>query len=333
MADALTEADVTAFLHEMIADYDPRDLDTFYWYEKAIEILPDRLNREFLDRFFASVPVEQQVFVIGKLAAFGHGEIADVARGIIPALRADAAQMLELAIALMRCGDPEAESALGALYAAESVGPKSRHEGTEENWRCELAVPQALLRLGTPAALALRFRLITDGMSASTVDRNELVRLLRSIAEPIVEDEEWWCRKLAPAMSCDPLPAELLDEALAPLSMSAKSRLLEFLARIGRTEVREPAARLSATPDIEGLDLLWIGEALLRCQDSRGAAVLESLYVRSLDRKPLDRATVLCNWITDDVLSEEIGTLEALLLRRKLRQLGMRLKAPLPDPR
>src|SRR5690348_1550329 len=281
MADAQTEADVTAFLHEMIADYDPRDLDTFYWYEKAIEILPDRLDRKFLDRFLPSLPVEQQVFVIGKLAAFGHGEIAAAARGIVPGLRADAAQTLDLAIALMRCGDPDAESTLGTLYAAESVEPKGRHEGTEENWRCDLAVPQALLRLGTPAALALRFRLITDGMSASKVDRDELVCLLRSAAEPVVEDEEWWCRKLAPAMSCDPMPADLLDEALAPLSMLAKSRLLQFLARIGRTEVREPAARLSATPDIEGLDLLGIGEALLRCQDPRGASVLESLYVRS----------------------------------------------------
>jgi hypothetical protein len=233
----------------------------------------------------------------------------------------------------MHCGDPEGESILGALYAAEAVGSKSRPEGTEDNWRCELAVAQALLRLGTPEALALRFRLITDGMSASKVDRNELIRLLRFAAEPIVEDEEWWCRKLAPAMSSDPLPAELLDEALAPLSMMAKCRLLQFLARIGRTEVREAAARLAATPDIEGLDLLGLGEVLLRCGDPRGASVLEDLYVRSLDRKALDRATVLCDWIAEDVLREEIGTLEALLLRTKLRQLGMRFKASLPGPR
>jgi hypothetical protein len=232
----------------------------------------------------------------------------------------------------MRCGDPEAESTLGTLHATELVEPNSPHDDTEPNWRCELAVPRALLRLGTPQALALRFRLITDGMSASTVDRNELIRLLRSAAEPIVEDEEWWCRKLAPAMSGDPLPADLLDEALAPLSMPAKTRLLQFLARIGRTEVLEPAARLSATPDIEGLDLLGIGEVLLCCGDPRGASLLESLYVRGLGREALDRATVRCDWITEDVLREEIGTLEALLLRTRLRQLEMRFNAPSPGP-
>jgi hypothetical protein len=57
--------------------------------------------------------------------------------------------------------------------------------------------------------------------------------------------------------------------------------------------VLEPATRSSATPDIEGLDLLGIGEVLLRCGDPRGAPVLESLYVRSLDRDAFDRATVL----------------------------------------
>jgi hypothetical protein len=170
-------------------------------------------------------------------------------------------------------------------------------------------------------------------MSATEIDRNELISLLRFAAEPIVEDEEFWCRKLAPAMPSHPLPAELLDEALLSLSMSAKCRLLQFLARIGRTEVLEPAARLSATSDIEGLDLLGLGEVLLRCRDPRGASVLEHLYVRSLDRKALDRATVLCNWITEDVLREEIGTLQALMLRMKLLQVGRRLKAFLVGPR
>jgi hypothetical protein len=215
----------------------------------------------------------------------------------------------------------------------ETVEPDTLYEGTEQNWRCELAVPQALLRLGTPQALALRLRLITDGMSASKLDRSELIRLLRSVAEPIIEDEESWCRKLAPVMSFDPLSAELLDEALAPLSMGVKCNLLRFLARIGRMEVLDAAACLAATPDIEGLDLLQLGEALLRCGDPTGASVLESLYVRSLDRKALDRATVLCDWIIEDVLREEIGTLEALLLRRKLLQLGLRIKASLPGPR
>jgi hypothetical protein len=88
MNDAQTEA---AFLREMIADYDLRDLDTFYWYEKAIEILSDRLDQRFLERFLASLPIEQQVFVIGKLAAFGHREIAAAARATIAELRGNAA--------------------------------------------------------------------------------------------------------------------------------------------------------------------------------------------------------------------------------------------------
>ncbi len=71
---------------------------------------------------------------------------------------------------------------------------------------------------------------------------------------------------------------------------------------------------------------------LLRCGDPRGALVLESLYVRSLDRKALDRATVPCNWVTEDVLREELGTLDALLLRMKLLQLGRQFKAPSRGP-
>jgi hypothetical protein len=52
-----------------------------------------------------------------------------------------------------------------------------------------------------------------------------------------------------------------------------------------------------------------------------------------VDGGALDRAKVLCDWIAEDVLREEIGTLEALLLRKKLLQLGMRFKAQLPSPR
>jgi hypothetical protein len=323
----MTEEDIAAFLHEMVVDHDPRDLDTLYWYERSAEALPARLDTEFLDRFLTTLPIQQQVFVIGELAAFGHHEVGAAARFLVGKLHEDSTTLSVVAIALMRCGDPEGERILRALYETDAIEARLRNAEPNDHWRCDLPVAKALLKLGTPEALALRFSLISDGASAETEDRTELIKFLRALADPVVEDEEYFFRTLAPLLPHTPMSPAFLDEVLAPLSLLLKCHLLVFLASIGRTEVVETAARLTTAPEAEGFNLLSLGGVLLRCGDARGATVLEALYLRSLDRNSPERDTIYLGWLTGDLLWQEIGTLEALALRRRLLGLGRELKA------
>jgi hypothetical protein len=316
--------EIAAFLREMIADYDPVDLDSFYWYERAAEALPARLDPDFLEPFLAGLPIEQRVFVIAQLAAFGHREVTANARALRDELQTRPAALLTIAIALMDCGDAEGETILRALYRTDATAaPADRR-------RCDLPVAKALRRLGTPAALSLRFRLITGDVAAATLDRDALAEGLRAAAAPIDDDEEFWFPYLAPRLPRGALPAAFIDDVLAALPVYAQVGLLQLLARIGRTEVIAAAARLTTLADIEAFQLLGLGEVLVRCQDARGAVVLEALYRRSIDRRSFDKDTVPCDWITDDVLREEIGTFAALSVRLGLLRLIPRIASGRP---
>lgn len=283
--------EIAAFLREMIADYDPVDLDSFYWYERAAEALPARLDPDFLERFLAGLPIEHRVFVIAQLAAFGHDEIVPAARLLVDAVQTRPAELLAVAIALTGCGDPSGEPLLRALYRAEAIAAPSGPAPADRR-RCDLPVAKALLRLGTPAALSLRFRLVTDDVAAAALDRDALAQGLRAAAAPIDDDEEFWCPYLAPRLPREALPPAFIDDVLAALPVYAQVSLLQLLARMGRTEVIEAAARLTTLADIEAFHLLGIGEVLVRCQDLRGPVVLEALYRRSIDRRSFDKDTV-----------------------------------------
>ncbi len=321
----MSEEEIAAFLREMIADYDPVDLDSFYWYQRAGDALPDHLDPDVLGRFLAGLPIGQRVFVVAQLAAFGHAEVAAIARALDDELQTRPADRLAMAIALMSCGDPAGEVILRILYRADSLAPPNSDTPEAERRGCDLPVAEALLRLRTAEALALRYRLVTDDVAAAALDRDALAQALQQAAEPIDDDEELWCRYLAPRLPREALSAEFLESVLAPLGVHGRVHLLQLLARIGHAEVAEAAARLATLADIEAFDLLGIGEVLVRCQDARGAGILEALYRRSIERRDFDKDTVPCAWITEDVLREEIGTFAALTLRAKLLRLNPKI--------
>lgn len=325
----MSAEEIAAFLREMIADYDPVDLDSFYWYQRAGDALPDRLDPDLLARFLAGLAIEQRVFVVAQLAAFGHREVVPAARALVDQMPGRPADLLTLAIALTSCGDPAGEHILRALYRAEALALPNANAPEAERRRCDLPVAQALLRLGTAEALALRYRLVTDDVAAAALDRDALAEALQQAAAPIDDDEELWCPYLAPRLPREALPPEFLGSVSAPLDMHARVHLLQLLARIGHAEVAETAARLATQADIEAFDLLGIGEVLVRCRDARGAAVLEALYRRSIGRRDFDKQTVPCAWITEDVLREEIGTFAALTLRMKLLRLNPGCEKPI----
>jgi hypothetical protein len=144
----------------------------------------------------------------------------------------------------------------------------------------------------------------------------ERIRTLSEHLDP--ESEGFWKEALTPVLPPEPLSRTFLAETLAPLSILKKAIALEFLARLGRGEVAEPAAELLKTGEARGIERIDLAVALARCRDPRGLAELEALFHHSL-RHPDDKGNAVpLEWIVDDTLNDQLGTPEALELRRRL---------------
>lgn len=145
---------------------------------------------------------------------------------------------------------------------------------------------------------------------------------LRTLADELEEDNDaFWRERIAPLLPPEPLSPEFLEETLAPLHGLNRAIVLEFLARLGRAEIADTAARLAARAGVPGSHALELAVALARCGDPRGFAALEALFRRSL-RHPDEEGSVPLEWITEDTLGKRLRTPEALELRRRLIALG-----------
>ena len=114
-----------------------------------------------------------------------------------------------------------------------------------------------------------------------------------------------------------PNRAEPLSGAARRLADSHPECFRRFLlARMGRREVAGLAAALVERAD--GSERVELGLALAECGDGRGFALLEELYLRSLDRPDDKPGSVPLEWITEDTLKDRLGTEAALELRRRL---------------
>lgn len=152
---------------------------------------------------------------------------------------------------------------------------------------------------------------------------NELRDALRVLADELEEgNDAFWRGRVAPLLPKEPLTPEFLDETLAPLHGLNRAVVLEFLARLGRREVAETAARLAASPGARGSHTLELAVALAECGDPRGLALLEALFRRSLGRPDDETLSVPLPWILDDTLGKRLRTPEALALRGRLVRLA-----------
>lgn len=142
---------------------------------------------------------------------------------------------------------------------------------------------------------------------------------LRTMSEHIdPESETFWKEAITPILPREPLKEDFLRETLAPLHSLNQAIVLEFLARLGRSEVAGIAAELLEKRGLAGIETIDLGVALARCGDPRGLKALEALFHHSF-KHPKDKGvSVPLEWIVDDTLRVTLGTPEALALRQRL---------------
>lgn len=146
-----------------------------------------------------------------------------------------------------------------------------------------------------------------------------LIEDLRALSKSYDEESsDYWRRRVLPQLPKDPFPQSVIDEIVAGLDELYTGSVLVFLAEADRREIAPTAVRLAETA-VRGISRLELAYAAARCGDARGYALLEKLYIESLETEgKKNPRTVPPEWVTLDTLIERLGTPAAVALNSRL---------------
>jgi hypothetical protein len=138
--------------------------------------------------------------------------------------------------------------------------------------------------------------------------RDLLWEFTRDSWEPADYADKQWVALLKKELPREPLPAAFLEEVLAGLNPTFGGMVLEMLAKVGRHEIADIAAKCLATAS--GDEKHGFAAALARLDDSRGYVAVEALF---------REGSVPRAWLTADLLAE-IDTPRARAMLQRLER-------------
>lgn len=148
--------DLQEKLHRLSEELAP-DNEAFFAGLIAPLLPAEPLSPGFLGETLAPLGGLEQAIVLEFLARLGRAEVAGPAAERLQRGGLTGLEVIDLSVALARCGDPRGLEALEALFLRSHKHPEEKPSSVPLEWILEDALRR---RLGTPQALDLRQRLV-----------------------------------------------------------------------------------------------------------------------------------------------------------------------------